>query len=145
MDLFTSVFGDNYTREMLAAIGLLLVLAVLWLVWKFFFALFKHVLMALFLAIIGSGIYFYLFNRPPAPDPNVGKYAYGASSNRYLGIIESADADSYIVKQGNYPTKYAKGRIIVKDKLEPTATPTAAPSPSVTPKPRSANPPKRRA
>jgi hypothetical protein len=136
MDLFNAVFGDNYTREMLLAVGLLVLLAVLWVVWKFFFAFFKHVLTALFIAVLGSGIYYYVMSQPPPKDPNVGKHAYGASSNRYLGVIEAANDDSYVVKQpGGYQTKYPRARVIVKDKMDPVEAASPSPSPTVKAKP----------
>jgi hypothetical protein len=135
MDIFNSVFGDTYTREMLAAIALLIVAAILWLVWKFFFALFKHVLMALFIAAIASGVYYYVMNQPPPKDPNVGKHAYGTSSSRYLGVIEAGTEDSYVVRLGNAQTKYPKARVIVKDKMDPVVIESPSPSPSAKPKP----------
>lgn len=135
MDIFNSVFGDAYTRQMLLGIGLLIILSILWLVWKFFFAFFKHVLLALFLAALGSTVYFYLMNRTPPKDPNIGKYAYGTSSGRFLGVIETATDDSYVVKSGNAQIKYPKGRVIVKDKMDPIAVEAPSPSPSVKPKP----------
>ena len=136
MDLFNSVFGDNYTREMLLAIALLFVLAVLWLAWKFFFSIFKHVLTAVFITILGSGIYYYVMSQPPPRDPNVGKHAYGTSSNRYLGVIEAATEDSFVIKQvGGQQTKLPKARVIVKDKMDPVAAVSPSPSPSPTSKP----------
>lgn len=135
MDIFYSVFGDSYTREMLAAIALLVVAAVLWLVWKFFFALFKHVLTALFIAAIASGVYYYVMNQPPPQDPNVGKHAYGTSSSRYLGVIEAGTEDSYVVRLGNAQTKYPKARVIVKEKMDPVVIESPSPAPSTKPKP----------
>jgi hypothetical protein len=128
---------DAYTTETLSAIGLLILIAVLWLIWKFFYTIFKHVLIALFLAAIGSGVYYYLM-RPPPKDPNIGKFAYSSNSGRYLGVIEGAAEDSqlgavWIVRPtGGYPTKYSKGRIVLKDKRDPE--PLEQPSPSPTDK-----------
>ena len=132
MDLFNSVFGDTYSREMLSAVALLIVAAILWLVWKFFFSLFKHVLMALFIAAIASGVYYYVMSQPPAKDPNVGKHAYGVSSGRYLGVIEAATEDSFVVKLGSAQTKYPKARVTVKEKMDPVTV--ESPSPTVTPR-----------
>ncbi|MBI1762911.1 MAG: hypothetical protein HYR56_15885 [Acidobacteria bacterium] len=144
MDIFNSVFGDSYTRQMLAAIALLIVAAILWLVWKFFFSLFKHVLMALFIAAIASTVYYYVMNQPPPRDTSVGKHAYGVSSGRYLGVVEGAQNDPqsgpvWIIRQpGGQPTKLAKARVIVKDKMEPLAaeSPAATATPAQNPKPR---------
>jgi hypothetical protein len=142
MDLFNSVFGDNYTREMILALGLLLILAVLWLAWKFFFAMFKHVLMAVFLTVLCSGVYYYVMSQPPPQDPNVGKHAYGASSSRYLGVIEAADEDSFVIKQpGGQATKLAKARVIVKDKMDPVTVASPSPSPAASQKPKPATKP----
>jgi hypothetical protein len=137
MDIFYSVFGDTYTREMLAAIALLVLAMVLWLVWKFFFALFKHVLTALFIAAIASGVYYYVMNQPPPQDPNVGKHAYGTSSSRYLGVIEAGTADSYVVRLGNAKTTVPKARVIVKEKMDPVAIESPSPAPSAKPRPAS--------
>lgn len=142
MDIFYSVFGDAYTREMLAAIALLIVAAILWLVWKFFFALFKHVLTALFIAAIASGVYYYVMSQPPPQDPNVGKHAYGTSSNRYLGVIEAGTEDSYVVRLGNAKTTIPKARVIVKAKMDPVSASTPSASPALSPTP--AKPPQKR-
>jgi hypothetical protein len=134
---------DAYTTKMVTAIGLLLLVGLLWVVWKFFYALFKHVLIALFIAAIGSGIYYYvMYQAPPAKDLNVGKHAYGASSGRYLGEIEASQNDPqsgpvWIIRQpGGQQTKIAKARVVVKDKMDPVAVeePSPSPSPSVKPK-----------
>ncbi len=132
MDIFNSIFGDTYTREMLTALGLLIVATILWLVWKFFFSLFKHVLTALFIAAIASGVYYYVMNQPPARDPNVGKHAYGVSSNRYLGVIEAGTEDSYVVRSGGAQIKYPKAKVVIKDKMDPVAI--ESPSPTATPR-----------
>lgn len=135
MDIFYSVFGDTYTREMLSAIALLIVAAILWLVWKFFFSLFKHVLTAFFIAAIASGVYYYVMSQPPPQDPNVGKHAYGTSSNRYLGVIEAGSEDAYVVRLGNAKTTVPKARVIVKAKMDPVAVESPSPAPSAKPKP----------
>ena len=146
MDLFNAVFGDNYTREMVLAIGLLIIMAVLWLAWKFFFSIFKHVLTAVFLAVLGSGIYYYVMSQPPPRDANVGKHAYGTSSNRYLGVIESATDDSFVIKQpGGQQTKVPKARVVVKDKMDPVEAAVPSPSPSASPnKAKSTKPARKR-
>lgn len=136
---------DDYTTRMVTAIGLLILIGILWVVWKFFYTLFKHVLVALFIAAIGSGVYYYMMYQPPPPkDPNVGKHAYGASSGRYLGEIEAAQNDPqsgpvWIIRQpGGQQTKLAKTRVIVKDKMDPIAveSPTPTATPAQNPKPR---------
>ena len=136
---------DAYTTRMVTAIGLLLLISLLWVVWKFFYTVFKHVLVALFIAAIGSGIYYYVMNQTPPQDPNIGKHAYGASGGRYLGEIEAARNDPqsgpvWIIRQpSGQLIRFAKARVIVKDKMDPIAvespTPTATPAPS--PKPKS--------
>jgi hypothetical protein len=134
---------DAYTTKMVTAIGLLLLICLLWVVWKFFYALFKHVLVALFIAAIGSGIYYYVMSQPPPPkDPNVGKHAYGASSGRYLGEIEAAQNDPqsgavWIIRQpGGQQTKIAKARVVVKDKMDPVTEEQTSPSPTPATKPK---------
>jgi hypothetical protein len=133
MDFLNALLGDAYTRELLTAIALLIVAAILWLVWKFFFAFFKHVLTALFIAAIASGVYYYVMNQPPPRDANLGKHAYGVGSNRYLGEITGATEDAWVVKSpGGYEAKYPKARVLVKDKMDPI-TPSS-PSPTATPR-----------
>ncbi len=142
MDIFNSIFGDTYTREMLTALGLLIVATILWLVWKFFFSLFKHVLTALFIAALASGVYYYVMNQPPARDPNVGKHAYGVSSNRYLGVIEAGTEDSYVVRSGGAQIKYPKAKVVIKAKMDPVSASTPTASPALSPNP--AKPPQKR-
>lgn len=131
---------DAYTTKLLMAIGLLVLISLLWVVWKFFYTVFKHVLIALFIAAIGSGVYYYVMNQEPPKNPNAGKHAYGVSSSRYLGVIEAAADDSWIIRQpGGQQTKIAKTRVIVKDKMDPVViespTPAATPTPKLRPRP----------
>ncbi len=136
---------DAYTTKMVMAIGLLILISLLWVVWKFFYTVFKHVLVALFIAAIGSGVYYYVMNQTPPKDTNLGKHAYGASSGRYLGEIEAAQNDPqsgpvWIIRQlGGQLTKLPKARVIVKDKMDAVAveSPTPAATPAQTPKPKS--------
>ena len=135
---------DPYTTKMITAIGLLLLVSLLWLVWKFFYTLFKHVLVALFLAAIGSGIYYYVMNQAPPKDPHIGKHAYSARAGNYFGAIEGAQDDPrsgpvWVIRQPDgHLTKIAKTRVLVKDKMDPVAveSPTPAATPARTPKPR---------
>lgn len=129
---------DNATRAGLV-IGVLAVLVVLWFVWRFFFALFKHVVIALVLGAIGAGAYYYLRARPPARNPAIGKYAYLKENGKYLGVIEAEGDDNqrgkvWVVRPpGRYPVIYAKPRVAIKDRLEPGAPledPEASPTPT---------------
>src|SRR5581483_1928041 len=136
---------DAYTTKMVTAIGLLLLVSLLWVVWKFFYALFKHVLAALFLAAIGSAIYYYvMYQAPPPKDQSVGKHAYGVSSGRYIGEIEASQNDAqsgpvWIIRQpGGQQTKVAKARVVVKDKMDAVAVADPSPSPTPTAKPKTA-------
>ena len=143
MEYLNSLLGDTYTRELLTAIALLIVAAILWLVWKFFYAVFKHVLAALFIAAIASGVYYYVMNQPPPRDASIGKHAYGSGTSRYLGVIEAATEDAWVIKQPDgYQVKYPKARVIIKDKMDPVAPSSPSPSPTVTP--RNNRPPQQR-
>lgn len=129
---------DNATRAGLV-IGVLAVLVVLWLVWRFFFALFKHVIIALVIGAIGATGYYYFRARPPARNPAIGKYAYLKENGKYLGVIENEGDDNqrgavWVVRPpGRYPVVYAKTRVAVKERLDPTVQldePEATPTPS---------------
>jgi hypothetical protein len=137
------LIADPYTRQVVSAIVLLIGLAVLWFIWKFFYTVFKHVLVGLFMLILGSGAYWYFRSSDPPRAPEVGKHAYGASSRRYLGKVASVVNDQSkgvvfgVRAPGGQIASYPKGTIILKDEMidEPTPTPfpTATPGQLVKP------------
>ncbi|MBL8172353.1 MAG: hypothetical protein JNJ50_29610 [Acidobacteria bacterium] len=132
----------DYTVKAAIAIGVLLILGLIWAVWKFAFRLVKHVIFALILGGVFAGTYWYRM-RAPGPDPAIGKHAYLKENGRYLGVVEGQGEDSRrgevwsIRLPGGYPKMYGKVRVVLKDQRdlaseptpepEPTATPTAAP------------------
>jgi hypothetical protein len=134
-------FLDGYTIKVAIAVGALVLLLLLWLVWKFFSKLFKYAVLGLLLGAAGAA-YFYYRSLPPPPPDYVGKHAYGLITGRYLGVVEGQGEDKqrgpiWIVRlQGGYPTMYPKSRVALKDKWEPGAktedSPTPAPSPAST-------------
>ena len=130
---------DGFTIKAALVIGLLLLIGFLWLVWKFFFKLFKHVLIMLLIGGAGAAYYYYRSLPPPPPD-YVGKHAYMKETGVYIGVVEAQGDDSrrgpvWIVRPvGGYPQRYAKSRVMLKDKMElkPEQTP-AAPAPEAKP------------
>lgn len=101
--------------------GVLVIVALGWVVVRFFFRLIKHILIALILGAVLAGGWYYLFLYTPR-DPNIGKRAYVTTTNEYVGeVIYSANDDLlgpvWVVKSpGGYPTKYRKSRLTLKDK-----------------------------
>ena len=129
--------SDSYTRQVVSAIALLIGLAVLWFVWKFFYTVFKHVLVGLFMLVIGSAGYWYFRSSAPPRPPEVGKYVYGVSSKRYLGVVQSVQRDgskvTYAVRtSGGQITSYQQGYVELEAKMRPIEpSPTLEPSPTV--------------
>ncbi len=96
--------------------AVLVALIVGWVIFKFFARLLKHFIFAIILGVTVA-----LFWYQPStsrPDPNVGKLAYGVNSNNFLGVIVANDKDdgSWIVEKSGMRMKYAKSKVILKDK-----------------------------
>lgn len=128
-------FLDGYTIKVAIAVGVLVLLLLLWIVWKFFSKLFKYFVIALLIVAAGSALYLYR-SLPPLPPDHVGKHAYGLISGRYLGVVEGQGEDKqrgpiWIIRPpGGYPTMYPKSRVTLKDKWEPEAKAEESPTPS---------------
>ncbi len=128
--------SDPYTKQVVMAIGFLLCITILWFIWKFFYTLFKYVLVGLFMLAIGSVGYWYLRSSAPPRPPEVGKYVYGVSSKRYLGVVQSVQRDgskvTYGVRgSGGQITAYQQGYVELVDKIradEPSPTPEPSPT-----------------
>ena len=139
--------SDPYTQQVVSAIALLIGLAVLWFVWKFFYTVFKHVLVGLFMLVLGAGAYFYFRSSAPSRPPEVGKYVYGLSSKRYLGVVQSVQRDgskvTYAVREPGGQTKgYQQGYVELVDKIraeEPSPTPEPSPTVNNNQRPRKRN------
>jgi hypothetical protein len=129
---------DAFTTKVGLAIGVLLLIGFLWLIWKFFAKLFKHVIIVLLLSVAGSAFYYYR-SLPPerAPTPYIGKHAYMKENGEYIGVVEAEGNDNrrgpvWIIRPvGGYPQKYAKARVTLKDKIE--LKPEQAPAPESKP------------
>jgi hypothetical protein len=134
--------SDPYTRQVVMAIGFLLGITILWFIWKFFYTIFKHVLVGLFMLLIGSvGYWWFRSSEPPRPS-EVGKYVYGTSSKRYLGVVQSVEREgskvTYAVRApGGQIMGYQQGYVELEDKMrEVEPVPTAEPSPTLNANPR---------
>lgn len=137
---------DGYTTKMLIVGGALIALLFLWVIWKFFFSLLKHVLIILILGGVFAGVYWYR-NQPPPKNPAIGKHAYMTESGKYLGVVEGEGDDPRrgavwnIRPPGDHPRMFAKSRVTLKDKRdlasEPTPEPTPTPSPATSPSAKS--------
>ncbi len=142
---------DEYTIKTAIAVGVVVLIGGLWLVWKFFYKFFKHVVIALLIGAAGATIY-YLRSLPPPPPSHIGKHAYLVASGKYLGVVEGQGKDRergevWIVRPpGGYTRMYSKSRVTLKDKRDPEAeaesTPAVAPTQASTPQPAN-NPPKK--
>lgn len=110
----------------------------LWVAWKFFFGMVKHILILMVLGgIIAGGVWWRM--QPPPKNPVIGKHAYMTESGKYLGVVEGEGDDPRrgavwnIRFPGDHPKMYGKSRVTLKDKRdlasEPVPSPTATPSP----------------
>jgi hypothetical protein len=129
---------DGFTTKAALAIGAVALLALLWLIWKFFTKLFKHVIIMLLIGAAGAAFYYYRSLPPPQPY-YVGKHAYMKDTGAYIGVVEAQGEDSrrgsvWVIRPvGGYPQKYAKSRVTLKDKMEILTTPSPASSPEIKP------------
>jgi hypothetical protein len=126
------------TIKVALAIGALLLIGLLLVVWKFFAKVFKHVVIMLLIGMAGSAFYYYRSLPPPKP-LYVGKHAYMKENGEYIGVVEGQAEDSrrgavWIVRPvGGYPQKYSKARVTLKDKIE--LKPEQPPAPTTESKP----------
>lgn len=148
-DFLPAWITDPYTRQVVMAIGALIVMAVLWFVWRFFFSLFKYVVIGIFLFVASGAVYWWMNSSTPERAPEVGKHAYGAISKRYLGKVQSVVNDGSrgitlgVRAPGGTITSYPKESIVLRDEMiavEPTATPASSPTPTGTLKPARSRP-----
>jgi len=129
---------DWLTIKVALAIGALLLIGLLLVVWKFFAKVFKHVVIMLLIGAAGSAFYYYRSLPPPKP-LYVGKHAYMKENGEYIGVVEGQAEDSrrgpvWIVRPlGGYPLKYSKSRVTLKDKVELKPEQPPAPSPESKP------------
>ncbi|HEY6401182.1 MAG TPA: hypothetical protein VI479_07220 [Blastocatellia bacterium] len=128
---------DGLTMKATLAIGVLLLIGFLWLMWKFFYKVFKHVVIMLVIAVLGSTLFIYLrySSSTPRKNPDIGKHAYMKDGGAYIGVVEGEDQDSrrgavWVIRPlGGYPQRYSKKRVTLKEKIELKLTPTEAPTP----------------
>jgi len=120
------------------AIGAVLLIALLLLVWKFFAKLFKHVVIALVISALGSMLFIYLRygSSSPRPRPDIGKHAYMKESGEYIGEVVGESEDSrrgkvWVIRPlGSLNVlKYSKLRVMLKDKMELKTQQTPSPTP----------------
>ena len=127
---------DGLTMKTALVIGALLLIGFLWLIWKFFTKLFKHVIIMLLIGSVGATFY-YCRSLPPPPPHYMGKHAY--MDGEYIGVVEGQGEDRqrgpvWIIRPvGGYPQRYAKKRVTLKDKIELKTEQTQAPSPESKP------------
>jgi hypothetical protein len=120
------------TIKVALAIGAVLLIGLLLVVWKFFAKVFKHVVIMLLIGAAGSAFYYYR-SLPPPPPFYKGKHAYMKDNGEYIGVVEGQAQDSrrgavWIVRPvGGHPQKYSKSRVMLKDKMELKPEPTSAP------------------
>ena len=131
---------DGLTMKTALVIGALLLIGFLWVVWKFFTKVFKHVVIMLIIGAAGAVFYYYR-SLPPPPPFYVGKHAYVKDNGEYIGVVEGQAEDSrrgpvWVIRPlGGYPQKYSKSRVALKDKMEIKPQQTPAPAPESKPAP----------
>ena len=139
---------DGLTMKVALTIGALLLIGFLFVVWKFFSKVFKHVVIMLLIGVAGAAFFIYIVyirygSFSPAASPYKGKHAYMKANGEYIGVVEAEGEDSrrgkvWIIRPvGGYPQKYSKSRVELKDKmvLKPEPTPTPTPTPESKPAP----------
>jgi hypothetical protein len=116
---------DKQTIIIALVVGLLVLIGMLWFVWKIYYRLFKHLVIALLIGAAGAMLMYYRYSSSSAPrDPNIGKHAYGNHTGRYLGVVEGQGNDKtrgpvWVIRQpGGYQMSYPKSRVTLKDKME---------------------------
>lgn len=130
------------------AIALVIWIGFLWLSWKYFFKLFKHLILIMLIGSTFAGVYLYRM-LPPAHNPNIGKHAYSNDTGRYLGVVEGSGDDSrrgevWIVRPpGRYPLTYSKSRVTLKNRREIDKEPKETPATLSTPSPKPVKRPNR--
>ncbi|HZF37239.1 MAG TPA: hypothetical protein VE715_00315 [Blastocatellia bacterium] len=134
---------DGLTMKAALVIGALLLIGLLWLVWKFFAKVFKHVVIMLVLTVAGVTFFYFRYRSfsPPPPPPYIGKHAYMKESGEYIGVVENQAEDSrrgkvWIIRPlgSSHSMRYAQSRVTLKDKMELKPAP---PPPSPESKPAS--------
>jgi hypothetical protein len=101
-------------------IGAIILIGLFWVLGKFFLHLLKHAIIAVIIAVVLLLVWYQPWNRP-ARNPNIGKHAYAANDDLYLGVVVGSAKDDqlgevWIVKRPNgSPTKYRKSRVVLKD------------------------------
>jgi hypothetical protein len=132
---------DGLTMKATLAIGVLLLIGFLWLTWKFFYKVFKHVVIMLVIAVLGATLFIYLrySSSPPRQNSDIGKHAYMKDGGEYIGVVEGETEDGrrgavWIIRPlGGYPQRYSKKRVTLKEKIELKPAPTQAPTPESAP------------
>jgi hypothetical protein len=102
-------------------VGLAVALGLLLLIWRFFFRLLKHILIATVIGILVAFIWFQMM--PSAPvNPNIGKKAYSNATGKFVGTVVGAAHDRemgevWIVEPpGGYKTKYRRSSLTLRDR-----------------------------
>ncbi|MGH9848009.1 MAG: hypothetical protein ACREEM_55705, partial [Blastocatellia bacterium] len=118
----------DYTTKAGLLIGAVVVLGILWAVWKFFTAIFKYVLIGSVVVAVGVGLTLYRM-MPPPKNPAFGKHAYLKENGKYLGVVETQGEDNHSVEvwgvrlPGDHLKMYSKSRVELKEKYEPPPAP----------------------
>lgn len=91
-------------------------LVVGWVIFKFFFKLLKHFIIALILAVVVAMFWYQPFSG--TKDPNIGKFAYGTVSSSFLGVVVADDKQngSWVVEKSGMRMKYPKSKVLLKEK-----------------------------
>lgn len=109
-----------------AAVAVVIFLILAWIVFKFFFRLLKHFIIAGVLAVIVAIFWYSPFEIfAPPPKPEIGKFAYGTSSKNFLGVVVADDKEggNWIIEKSGIRSKYGKNHVTLRDSTKPLASP----------------------
>jgi hypothetical protein len=134
---------DKFTLTLVFTGALVVILIVLWFVWKFYTRFLKYFVAGLlFFAAVTAALVYRLQPVQPKRNSAIGKHAYMKLTGEYLGVVEGSGRDRqrgevWVVRPpSGYPLMYGKSRVTLRDEEieEPVAKPSPTPSPTPSPK-----------
>jgi len=131
---------SKFTLTLLMAASVVVMLGILWVIWKYHFGLFKYFLLAfVFSGVVIAAISYRLRPVEPKRNPAIGRHAYLKRTGEYLGVVEGAGRDRqrgevwFVRPPGGYPLMYGKSRVILKE-VEEEVEPGKETEPNAHPK-----------
>jgi membrane protein implicated in regulation of membrane protease activity len=132
---------DKFALTLILTAGLVVILVVLWVTWKYHFEFFKYFLVAfIFFAVVVAAFIYRMRPVEPKRDPAIGKHAYMRQTGEYLGVVEGSGRDRqrgevwFVRPPGGYLLMYGKSRVTLREGEVIEKKKKAEPSPSPSPK-----------